>query len=48
MNNLGSNLNMKARRLYRFFKDILGEDKTRSRRCDWHDQDLTKSQRMKR
>lgn len=28
---------MKHGRLYHFFKDILGEDKTRPRaKCDWH------------
>ena len=47
MNNLGLEpKHEKHGRLYHFFKDILGEDKTRPRtECDWHD---PKSQRMKR
>lgn len=44
MNNLGLEpRRMKHGRLYHFFKDILGEDKTRPRaECDWHDPRLDK------
>nr|DAS98104.1 MAG TPA: hypothetical protein [Caudoviricetes sp.] len=44
MNNLGLEpKHEKHGRLYHFFKDILGEDKTRPRaECDWHDPWLDK------